>query len=428
MKTTDIETKLANAITNEVPDILDDILSNCKARNENVIEIATHKRKSNQNNWLKSVCATAAAVVVLVGGYMGVGQYQTALAVDSVITLDVNPSVKLEVNENEKVLSAKGINEDGNSILSGLEQDGVTLKGKELDEAVNALVLAMVEEGYLSEENNSILVSVNNSDSGKSEEIKTQLLTCVNDALSENGIDGAILGQNFMDNEKISEIAEQYGISEGKAILIEKIIGNNPQLSYDNLAKLNIHDLSLLAEKWIDKMEGISMSGTPSNNGYISPENAIDSACINANITVGDAGEIGSSIQLEDGKLVYDVSVKIGNTEHNYVIDAKTGVIISSDSKQVDTGSGSNNQDNATNDVTDDVIDTVIDTVKDSVTDSVTDIIDDFADSAANSDSANSGNAGAASTETPNGQNTDNVEDIITDITNKISGAANQHP
>lgn len=416
MKTTDIETKLANAISNEVPDILDNILYKCEARNENVIEISKHKSKTNHSNWVKSVCATAAAVVVLVGGYMGVGQYQTALAVDSVITLDVNPSVQLEVNENKKVLSATGINEDGNTILSGMEQDGVTLKGKELDEAVNALVLAMVEEGYLSEENNSILVSVNNSDSGKSEEIKSKLLTCVEDALSENGIDGAILGQNFTDNEKISELAEQYGISEGKAILIEKIIGNNPQLSYDNLAELNIHDLSLLAEKWIDKMEGISISGTPSSKSYVGSENAVGSACADANIAIGDVGEIASSIQLENGKLVYDVSVKIGNTEHKYVIDAKTGAIISSDSKPVDSESGSTTQDNSTNDVANDVIDTV------------TDIINEVNSGITDSATGNSGVTGPTSSETPDGQNTDDVKDIITDITNKFTDTTNLHP
>lgn len=424
MKTTDIETKLATAISNEVPDILDDILSKCEARKENVIEINVHKNKTNHNNWLKSVCATAAALVVLVGGYLGIGQYQTALAVDSVITLDVNPSVKLEVNENEKVLSATGINEDGNSILAGMEQDGVTLKGKELEEAVNALVLAMVEEGYLSEQNNSILVSVNNSDTEKSVEIKSQLLISVDIALSEKGIDGAILGQNFTDNEKISEIAAQYGISEGKTIFIKKIIEKSPQLSYDNLAGLNIHDLSLLAEKWISKMDGISMSGTPSSKGYVSSENAIDSACSNANITIGDAAEIGSSIQLEDGKLVYDVSVKIGSTEHKYVIDAKTGVIISYNSNTIESANVSSDQDVGTNDITDSVIDTItdiIDDVNSSTTDSVT-------GSTSDSVTGNSSDPGVTSPETSDEQKADSVIDIITEITNKITGAANQHP
>jgi hypothetical protein len=41
-----------------------------------------------------------------VGGYIGIGQYQAAYAVESVVTLDVNPSVKLEVNKAEKVISA----------------------------------------------------------------------------------------------------------------------------------------------------------------------------------------------------------------------------------------------------------------------------------------------------------------------------------
>lgn len=346
MKTSEIEIKLANEISNEVPDVLDSILSRCEATEQNVIEFSQLQSKPKNNAWIKSLCATAAALAVIVGGYLGIGQYQTAIAVESVITLDVNPSVRLEVNKNEKVISATGLNEDGIALLCEIEQDGEKLKSKSLEVAVNVLITAMVEDGYLSQTSNSILVTVNNSDEKKSAEIKAQLLISVDTALTEKGIEGAILGQSGAENEKITELAAQYGISEGKASFIEKIIIKAPGLSFDDLAGLNINDLSLLAKKWLGEIDKLTIIGTPNDNGVISAENAIESACSDVNITIGSSAEIGS-IQLENGKLVYEVTVKAGNTLYDYVIDAKTGEVINWVSKLIEDESTATNQSGA---------------------------------------------------------------------------------
>ena len=348
MKTANIETKLANAISNEVPDVLDNILSRCNTQSENTLEINEFKNKTKSNKWIRSLYATAAVLALLVGGYFVIGQYQMFHTVDSVITLDVNPSVELKVNKTEFVLSATGLNEDGASVLAGIQQDGEKLEGKALDEAVNELVSAMVEKGYLSELKNSILISVDNSDNEKSIEIKTRLLTSVGNTLSEKGIDGAILVQSNAANENISKLAEKYGVSKSKASLIEDIIAKTPQYSFDDLAKLNINDLSLLAEKWIDEMQNITMVGTPSSKGYVSSASAIDSACANSNITLNNDSEIGSSIELADGKLIYDVSVITDNTKYDYYIDGKTGTILDWVSNNIDSGSMSNGQDSNT--------------------------------------------------------------------------------
>ena len=353
MKTADIEKRLANAISNEVPDVLDSVLSKCETQEQNVIELDRYKNKPKNNAWVKSLCATAAALALIVGGYFGIGQYQAAYAVESVVTLDVNPSVKLEVNNAEKVISATGINEDGDSVLNEIEQDGENLEGKSLEIAVKVLINAMVEECYLSKQSNSILVTVNNSDTEKSAKIESQLLLSVDNALSENGIDGAILAQSGTIEEKTAALAEKYGISEGKASFIEKIIAKSPKLSFDDLATLKINDLTLLAEKWFGEMDKLTIIGTPSDSGFVSSESAIESACADANISIGDSAEIGSSIQIEDGKLVYDVSVKTGTMVYDYVIDAKTGEIINWVSKLIESGNTITGQTDDTGGVTD---------------------------------------------------------------------------
>ena len=63
---------------------------------------------------------------------------------DSIVGLDVNPSVELSINRKERVLKADALNEDARTILQGMD-----LKGVELNVAVNAIVGSMVSNGYL---------------------------------------------------------------------------------------------------------------------------------------------------------------------------------------------------------------------------------------------------------------------------------------
>ena len=100
--------------------------------------------------WLAAACLA----LVVVGGGAGV-QYYQANAVASVISLDVNPSVELDVNRQEKGVSAVPLNADANEIL-----DGMDLKGADLNVAVNAIMGSLLKHGYVDELANSILISV----------------------------------------------------------------------------------------------------------------------------------------------------------------------------------------------------------------------------------------------------------------------------
>ena len=100
------------------------------------------------------MAAAACLCVAVLGG--GVSFYQNH-RVDSVIGIDVNPSIELSVNRNEKVLQANPLNEDAETIL-----DDMNLKNVDLDIAVNALIGSMVRNGYLDELDNAILVTVSN--------------------------------------------------------------------------------------------------------------------------------------------------------------------------------------------------------------------------------------------------------------------------
>ena len=63
-------------------------------------------------------------------------------------SIDVNPSIELRVNQNEKVPACVPMNDDAHAILADMG-DGEDLKGAKLDVAVNAIVGSLVRNGYL---------------------------------------------------------------------------------------------------------------------------------------------------------------------------------------------------------------------------------------------------------------------------------------
>ena len=115
----ELEQRLRTALEHAAPDHLEALLSRCEPRRGNVIPMTVPARKPRKKAamaWLAAACLA----LVVVGGGAGV-QYYQANAVASVISLDVNPSVELDVNRQEKVVSAVPLNADANEILDGMD-------------------------------------------------------------------------------------------------------------------------------------------------------------------------------------------------------------------------------------------------------------------------------------------------------------------
>lgn len=323
MKNPDVESHLRSAIENMVPDVLGNILSQCDDREGNVVEMKTKENKT-KSDWLKPLTSIAAAIVLLAGTAFGASYYQKTFTVYSLVTLDVNPSIEIEANKNDIVLAVRGLNEDGENILSKQEIEGTNLKGENLETAAKELASKMAEEGYLTEMKNSLLVSVQNPDAEKSEELENTLMESIKEALGEKGIDAAVLGQTLTENEDLKALAAELGISLGKTEFISSIIENHSEFSYEELAKLSINELLLIGGEGIKADEGINLIGTPSDKEYLKTKIAIEDTCINAGLAVGEELNTEISFAYSDGKLVYDVRVKVGETELNCNVDAKS--------------------------------------------------------------------------------------------------------
>ncbi len=259
MKNKNIEKCLLRAVENETPDIRDSILAACDARPRG--EAASiPQQKSLRAPVLRPLYA-AAMLLLLVGLFFGAELYQTAYAVTSVVTLDVNPSIKLKANKEEKLLAAEGLNSDGKALLASMKEDGEQLEGIALAAAAAALVRTMADEGYLKGADAAVLVSVENENTETGAELRERLTAEIGAALKEKGVDGAILGQDAVDLNDFSDLAEQLDISTGKAALIGKIVEADPGLEPEALAKLSIGELGLLASMRLEIKDGLIIVG-----------------------------------------------------------------------------------------------------------------------------------------------------------------------
>ena len=92
MNDRDIEERVRQAVEHSGPDVREAILSQCER--EGRVTPMTEMKKKKKSGW-KQFAAIAAVFIVMVGG---AGWFLQGNAVDSVIELDVNPSIQLSVN------------------------------------------------------------------------------------------------------------------------------------------------------------------------------------------------------------------------------------------------------------------------------------------------------------------------------------------
>ena len=116
MNEQDLMRKLETAVTHATPNQLDGILSRCQERKGTVIPMTNNQPKKH---WLRYAVA-ACLSLVLIGAAAGGFLLHQAKTVASVVSLDVNPSIQLQVNSSEKVLQVQALNAEAREVLADL--------------------------------------------------------------------------------------------------------------------------------------------------------------------------------------------------------------------------------------------------------------------------------------------------------------------
>lgn len=235
-----IKKHLKSAVNQICPEISEQIWDQPvkKASGDEWYLEGTGCRKRSDRKVIKMFSAAAACAALCLCSY-----YMIGLRTDATIYLDVNPGIELQINRMERVLLAEAGNADGEVILKNME-----LKNTELDVAVNAIIGSMVRNGYLKEEGNRVLLSVDCSSSKRAAGLRAKLSDEVYGCLEEMVGAGKVLEQEVEVDEELEKLAEQYQITPGKAALLKKVTAENPGLDYSELVLLGMDELHFYLE------------------------------------------------------------------------------------------------------------------------------------------------------------------------------------
>ena len=304
-----MEQRLITALEKTAPDDVSGVLSRCEVRKGTEINMTT--RKPARKRW-PALIAACLAVMLLGGG--GVF-YQQANAVASVVSLDVNPSIELKVSRSEKVLACAPLNDDAKTVLADMG-GGADLKGAKLDVAVNAIVGSLVRNGYLNSISSAIMISVEDKDTARAEKLQRELTSAVDGVLQTSDAKASVLTQTLTQDAAREQQARENSISTGKAALVNRVLGINPSLKFDALAKLSVEELKDLAEAGAPAMP-IGMDAARTAAEEYAGTTAVDSV----------TAEVDP--ELDESPAHYEVELQTAWGEFEYLVDAYTGKVLS---------------------------------------------------------------------------------------------------
>ena len=300
-----LEQRIQDAVDHAVPDSLERILSSCETQKGIVIPMKETKKPKKR--WLPLAVAAALAITCVA---FGLTNWRAANTVTSVVSLDVNPSIQLQINEKEKVLSAQPLNEDAQTILADMD-----LKGTQLNVAVNAIIGSLLQHGYLDSISSAILISVEDNDTQRASRLESSLTAEVDAALYNASAGAAVLSQVVTQDAALEAQAQASQISVGKAAMIQQVQALNSSLSFDDLAALSVEEL--------DQLQKTGAPALP-----IGTTAAAAAAQAYAGLT--DANVIARDIdpELDENPAHYEVELKTASGEFDYDVDAYTGEIL----------------------------------------------------------------------------------------------------
>jgi len=166
------------------------------------------------------------------------------VAASSLVTIDINPSIELEVNSNNQVKSIRALNVDGALLLFDSQDNMV---GESLDQVLEIIVQLAEEAGYLSDAETIQIVATNDTNNIE-EQLRDHLREYLNQYKIEKGVNF-----NFQVNDITQEyqnMAQEYNVSIGMMMMIARAQIQNPLLETQDAIKLTPKQLNEMAKEY----------------------------------------------------------------------------------------------------------------------------------------------------------------------------------
>jgi hypothetical protein len=243
MKNKQFEQEIKTILTDGTPDVLSKIKQDPRFRVP-VRERVSIFDKFKQNRL--SYAFSSIFVLVLVGFAILLTQTSPVNeVVASTVTIDINPSVELLLDEDDKIIEINPINDDGEALIPNQEH----FKGMTIDTAIRNLIQNAINQGYIFDEGNAILINVESENNEKKIMVQEKLETAFQrEAIRHNKL-LEVRNMIAQMTENAKEQASQNRMSNAKYELIQTILETTDDYRFEDLETASIRTLfSILNE------------------------------------------------------------------------------------------------------------------------------------------------------------------------------------
>ena len=266
MKKEKIEYQIYEALNERTPDILTSI----KDSHEFKIPVKAKKTFFKRISF-KSLSYSLATVFTLVLLVALVFSSQPGTpVVASTITVDINPSIQITLDEDDFVINVTAINADGEEIIN----NNVKFRGLTLDKTIEIIIEAAYKRGYIVEttDENIILITVDSNNLEVRNRLEFQLESKIANEVNRYAPIVRVIKErrtNLTNDETdhLKMVAKDNHMSLGKLLLIRKIIALDSTRSLDELKDYSVRELYRIHNGLLNPID----DGDNSQNHYRNP-------------------------------------------------------------------------------------------------------------------------------------------------------------
>lgn len=193
--------------------------------------IPVNRRKRPAVPIRRFLAAAAACLCLAVSG----GGYHYYYAQAALISVDVNPSIELSVNRQDRVTSTAALNEDGKALLTGIR-----LTGMECGEAVRELLQAESSGQYPADHKN-VVVTVYSANEDRQSRLLKEIRETADHAPTTRDADGST-EYRAVTSEEV-KAAHSCGVTAGKYIYLQKLEEADPGTDISRYSHCSIDEI-----------------------------------------------------------------------------------------------------------------------------------------------------------------------------------------
>ncbi len=268
MNRKEIAAHLNSAITQLVPDLFD-IVANTPVIKMEKHDYVTRQEEAEKPKYRLQLIAACVGVMLIMVVFAGWFQFY---AVESVITLDINPSMEITTNRRNHVLRMQAHNDDGSLLFNDPD-----IKNKDLNTSVKNIFSSILQMGYMGNADDIVLVSVQSKNADSAVKLQNRITKDIIAFLKETNTEALLLRQTILPDNKLKKLGAEYNISLGKSNLIRQMAACDSALNIADLAPLSLQELMQVIKEQEIELKEIGLDGIDIRiSAY---DGAYDSAC-----------------------------------------------------------------------------------------------------------------------------------------------------